>query len=327
MTLSSTVELRYHLTDNNWFYYTVNGEKWGRRTSVEDNFQVHFDVPSDLIVEPFHVEMAKAAKRVVHNAIYNHHSKGIAVFYSGGIDSEIMLRALKTACKAVHYPLQAITLEFPNKLNIGDVTTAVETCKAIKIPHEVVHHNVEEFAASDMFKTMSSLHSCSQIAYLSVMRYAPWFDAYTVCLGGEILFQKHWDNFGRNPQWYYVYREDEDAMTYRFSMYHDIPVINEFMTYTPGLFFSWFNHPRVQDLFHGESGRYKLSMISSKNSILNECYFKPLGIEPSAKVKHHGYEQLMAFNETVQASLRANLLPMQEARVSVNDPIFQLTPS
>jgi hypothetical protein len=208
-----------------------------------------------------------------------------------------------------------VTLEFPKSLNGEDVAIATNLCRALGVRQEIVTHDVVGFADDPLLTSMSQSLQCSQIAYLSVMRYVHWYEGDTIVMGGEILFQKHWNPATKEPDWYYVYREDEDAMTYRFSQHHSIPVINEYFSYTPELFYSWFNDPLVQEVF---TNPYKLSMVSSKNRILTERYFKPQGIEPATTTKRHGYEQLLAFNELTQARLRSELIPPQDARIPIS---------
>lgn len=303
------------LTQRNWLSYSINGEAWGKRSAPEDKFEVKLTLPTDMPKElpPFHEAIADAAECIAEASVFEHKSKGITVFYSGGIDSEISLRSLYPVCKRRRIPLRAVTLEFPDHMNAEDVATAVKLCRELNIRHEVVPHDVARFAEESMCESMARLHTCSQIAYLSVLRYVNWYEGDTVVLGGEILLQKHWVK--GVPDWYFVYREDEDALTYRFSEYFNIPVINEFMSYTPELFFSWLLHPAVQDVFNNSI--YKLSMISSKNAILKLLYFDALGIQPAATTKRHGYEQMLVLNERMQERFRSQLLPMQEARIPV----------
>ena len=131
------------LTQRNWLSYSINGEAWGRRSAPEDKFEVALEpnLDSPKALPAFHEAVDDAAHSIVEAAMYQHRTKGITVFYSGGIDSEISLRSLHKVCRKQKFPLKAVTLEFPNYMNADDVSTAVSLCKALKITHELIPHD------------------------------------------------------------------------------------------------------------------------------------------------------------------------------------------
>lgn len=309
--------LPFQLTDANWLSFSINGEDWAIRQSPFDKFTVKLNFARNHVARypsprSFVDEVHAGAERLVKNLV-EPNDRQLKVFYSGGIDSEIALRALHRVKDRPS--LLPIILHYSNGHNDAEVEAALRTCDELELKPYVVDHDMEHFVDSGRAYELALRYECSQLAYLSVLHHADVLGPYLMVMGGEILFQKHW--VSGEGKWYYVYREDEDAATYRFSQFHGRPLVNEFFSYTPEMFLAWFEHPAVQEVFHNP---YKLSMISSKNALLKELYFDPLGLTPNATVKKHGFENMLVLNEQVQAQIRGLFPPMQEFRI----PISQL---
>jgi len=98
-------------------------------------------------------------------------------------------------------------------------------------------------------------------------------------------------------KWYYCFRENEDASAMRFSLKYNIPLVNEWFSYTPEMMGYYLNEPVIQDLISNKIP-HKLSSVSTKNQVLKSLM--PALIE---KTKTHGYEQLMGLNIEAYNSL------------------------
>jgi allantoicase len=125
-------------------------------------------------------------------------------------------------------------------------------------------------------------------------------------MGGEIYLQKHLKpslNINDNQyDWYYIYREDEDAMTYRYAQATGHPLINEVFSYTPELMHAWINSPTVT------------ALLSSKPQIFSELYPR----QTLATTKQHGYERLLMTNTRVRDHLRELVLPSTTIQLPVS---------
>jgi hypothetical protein len=76
----------------------------------------------------------------------------------------------------------------------------------------------------------------------------------------------------------------------RFSLKYNIPLVNEYFSYTPELMLYYLEHDDIQQLVTNKYN-YKLTSVSSKNSIL-----KKLVPEIRTRTKTHGFEKLLGFN-------------------------------
>jgi hypothetical protein len=107
-------------------------------------------------------------------------------------------------------------------------------------------------------------------------------------MGGEVFLKR---NINTDPStWFYCIRENEDASAMRFSLKYNLPLVNEYFSYTPELLLYYLEHIDIKDLVSTKYN-YKLTSVSSKNTIL-----KKLVPEIRVRKKTHGFEKLLAFN-------------------------------
>ncbi len=229
------------------------------------------------------------------------HGSTLNVFYSGGFDSEILVRTLHEIGATVI----AHTIYFDGAQNSEETDNCSIVCRQLGIKHVKHLHNLKDFCENRVIE-LGVKYSCSQIAYLTVLNYVEKIDDYPVLMGGEIYIQKHHvDAFEIAPSkfgWYYIYREDEDGVTYRYSKMNNKILINETFSYTPELILAWQSCETVQNLIQNKIFG-KLSLLSSKKRIFREIY----PYELQAKKKLHGYEKLIWTNETIKRELKSYL--------------------
>lgn len=248
----------------------------------------------------WHVEFDEAIKKLIDT-----HGSKLAVFYSGGFDSEILVRTL------VKHGVQPElhTILFSRGENHEEVQHTFALADELGLKHITYNHDVREFVASGMAEAMGDWLQCSQLAYLTVVHYARELDV-PVLMGGEIYVQKHQrsgEQIFTEPEWQYIYREDEDGMTYRYSHLTGHPVINEVFTYTPTMLDAWLKIPYVQSIISGEE-HGKLSLVNSKQIIFRQAW---RGQKLYANKKMHGYELLSWTNEAFKSHMKHRLLTQQ----------------
>lgn len=236
------------------------------------------------------------------------HGHRLALFYSGGSDSEVILRTLVKLGVAPEVHI----IKFSSQLNEHETNNADEMCRCLGITPRVWFHDVETYIREQHYLHLGLKYKCTQIAYLTVLEYVRRVGI-PVIMGGEIYLQRHQINDGavHSPQeWYYIYREDEDGVTYRYSIDTGHPVINEVMTYTPELLYSWLVHPTIASVAHNEHPG-KITILSVKRKV----YEQELGYSLQAKSKFHGYERLQWTNLHCRNVLQERMPKMQVAKL------------
>jgi hypothetical protein len=276
-----------NFTYQNHLKYNIGGRLFGVRSAPTEKFRTtvgsidqSYYYKSDWLQEQYRTA----------DLILQEFGNDLVVMFSGGTDSEIVLRAFNH----IGFKPRSVFIKFKNDYNLPDLIMAEKICDGLNIKLEVQEFDVKEFYRSGQAHEFSSEIQCRQIAYLTVYHHILKMQSPAV-MGGEMLLRRHTDVSG--SRWYYCFRENEDASAMRFSLKYNIPLVNEWFSYTPEMMAYYLEHPGIQSLINNRYN-YKMSSVSSKNDILQQLM--PDIID---KQKTHGYEKLMGFNGETYNSL------------------------
>jgi hypothetical protein len=292
-----------NFTFNNHLKYTIGGRPFGYRETSYENFIV--SVGS---VDKEYYKTSNWLKEQYRTAaiVRNDLGKELVVFFSGGTDSEIVLRSFVS----IGIRPRSVFIKFSGGFNEDDLKYAIAVTDELGITLEIIEFDVLEFYLSGEASEIAKSLNCSQIAYLTVYYNILKLQAPAV-MGGEMLLKKHLDV--DLSKWYYCIRENEDASAMRFSIKYNIPLVNEWFSYTPEMMGYYLEDIDVHQLI-GNDINYKFTSVSSKNKILKKLF-------PNIREKNktHGYEKLMGFNVESYRRLYDNYIK----RLSFNlDGIF-----
>jgi len=269
-----------NFTHNNHLTYTIGNKLFGVRETIYEKFNV---AAGKIDLDYYKTSNWLNEQYRTASIISQDFGKDIALMFSGGTDSEICLRAF------LHVGIKPRTvfIKFKGDYNWGDFKIAQKIAKQLDVDLEVIEIDVVDFYRSGRAYDLAGEIQCRQIAYLTVYRTILDLQMPAV-MGGEMLLRRHVKPEG--SKWYYCFRENEDASAMRFSLKYNIPLVNEWFSYTPEMMGYYLEHPSIHQLV-SDRFNYKLASVSSKNSIL-----KTLMPEIVDKVKTTGYERLLGFN-------------------------------
>jgi len=269
-----------NFTYNNHLKYSIADREFGFRQSGIEKYNVSLGA-----IDHSHFKSSNYANELCRTAdsVYKEFGKDFVVFLSGGTDSEIVVRNFID----IGIKPQCVVIKFENDYNIGDVIEAQNIANELSLNLNVLDFRIKDFYYSGEAAEFGQQIQCSQITYLMVYRNILKLGVPAV-MGGEVLLTRGISNFQTN--WYYTFRENEDASAMRFSNLYDIPLVNEWFSYTPELLLYYLEDIDIVKLV-SEKLNYKLSSVSSKNKIL-----KRLQPNTREKIKTHGFEKLLAFN-------------------------------
>lgn len=300
-----------NFTLNNHLSYTVGGRKFGSRENSQEKFEVSI---GQIDTMQYYQGGYREELRRTANYVYQDFGKDFAVWMSGGSDSEIVLRSFKE----IGINPKCFTIKMKNDYNIQDVIESEKICKELDVDLEIIEFDVKEFFNSGEINSFAQEIQCTQIAYCTVLYNIKKMGLPSV-MGGELMLRR---NVNSDPSsWYFCFRENEDGCAMRFSLKYDVPVVNEYFSYTPELMLHWLENSYIQRLVNNKYN-YKLSSVTSKNYIL-----KQLIPELRPKVKTHGYEKLLAFNYEVYRVLQQNQILRLESSldgIEINEAIKML---
>ena len=269
-----------NFTYNNHLKYTIGEREFGWRETSQEKYNLTVGQ-----IDVDHYRRSNYAEELKRTAdlIYKDLGKDVAVMLSGGTDSEIVLRNfLDIGVKPNCY-----TIKFKDDYNASDVNEAIDLAKELDVPLHIIDLDVKEFYNSGLASEFGKQLQCTQVTYL-VVYYSILKLGLPAVMGGELLLKR---NINTNPSsWYFCIRENEDGSAMRFSQKFNIPLVNEYFSYTPELMLYYLEDTSIQNLV-SSTYNYKLSSVSSKNNILKR-------LMPSIRLrkKTHGYEKLLGFN-------------------------------
>lgn len=269
-----------NFTYNNHLKYTIGGREFGYRENSYEKYKVTVEQ-----IDQQHYNTSNYSQELRRTAdlIYKDYGKDFALFLSGGTDSEIVARnfvdiGIKPKC---------FVIKFKDDYNASDVDEAIDLAKELELDLHLIDFDIKDFMYSGEASQFGKELQCTQITYLMVYHSIKKIGLPAV-MGGEVLLKR---NINTEPStWYYCLRENEDASAMRFSNKFNIPLVNEYFTYTPELLLYYLENIDIEQLVTTKYN-YKLTSVSSKNAIL-----KKLVPEIRVRKKTHGFENLLAFN-------------------------------
>lgn len=294
----------FELTNLNHLKWYVGDNLFGKRHNSLEPFRVELGSVRKSSVGSFRDELYKSMSRIVDT-----HGTKLNLYYSGGADSEVMLRVLLD----LGVRPKVFTIRFSDGSNDHETNNAISFCESHGLAPVLVDHNIHQYIHEQQYMELAVKYTCSQLAYLTVMESVRLHADAPVLLGGEVYLQKH-QRIGPEvytpEEWYYIYREDEDAFTHRFSDGEGIPVINEVFTYSPGLLYSYLTDPIIAEVANNQVPG-KITLLSIKKKV----YEKHLGYALNAQTKYHGYESRLWTNKAVADALKVLWPEQQTARL------------
>jgi len=287
-----------NFTHNNHLVYSIGARAYGYRNNGMEKFNVSLGG-----VDKDYYRRSNYANELRRTAdlVYKDLGKDLIVFLSGGTDSEIVLRnfldiGIKPKCAVI---------KFKDDYNAPDVAEAIAIARELSVDLEILDFDVKEFFRSGEATELGESIQCSQITYITVYKNILRMGQPAI-MGGEALLTR---GVGNVSEWYYTFRENEDGSAIRFSNIYNIPLVNEWFSYTPELLLYYLEDDEIQKLI-SEKYNYKLSSVSTKNAVLRRLY---PNIRP--KIKTHGFERLLAFNFETYRAIGRNQIKRLESSI------------
>ena len=288
-----------NFTYNNHLKYTIGGREFGWREHSREKYNLTVGQ-----IDADHYASSNFADELTRTAdlIYQDLGKDLGIWLSGGTDSEIVLRNfLDIGVKPNCY-----TIKFKDDYNASDVNEAIDLAKELDVPLHIIDFDVKDFYNSGEASEFGKKLQCTQVTYL-VVYYSILKLGLPSVMGGELLLRRNINT--DTSSWYYCIRENEDASAMRFTQTFNIPLVNEYFSYTPELMLYYLENTNIHNLVTTRLN-YKLSSVSSKNAILKELL-------PNIRFrkKTHGYEKLFGFNFEAYRSLANEQIMRLESSV------------
>jgi len=256
-----------YTSENNWYHWSYGSLPSFSRQTDSLPFKTTFSKYKGS-VSTFKDELCKAAASTI-----DHANDKITVLFSGGVDSEIMLRAFLD----IGYTPKIVIARYENDYNIYDVSYAVTICSMLNVEYKIIDFNLTHFFENDADRV-------SELAEIDRPRALPY------CKILELIDEI--PVFGRgepNPikidnQW--IQRCHEyDVGRIKYAQAINKPAFAEWFKWTPGLVISYMNLIWFNDLIKNKYNA--VDSVSTKMIGYREAY--PELID---RVKKTGFEKI-----------------------------------
>lgn len=310
----------FEFTHRNHYQFKYNGKPFVFRNDTNDLFSCSVGKCGGLAGD-WRFENKRAAKLIFSKA---EPGQRIRLFYSGGIDSEVMVMAFMDA----GVPFDCVIVDMGEGINGHDTSYAYKFCNDNNIPYQTVKVDPIEFVASQGHFFYNQEYQVKQLAMMIIMKAIDVLrnknDIYL--LGGEVFLTRDVDLnqfYSSNDtqythKWYHYVREDNDISYFKYSLATGNKLITEFFCYTPEQMYSYLTDPLLVDLVNDRI-EHKHSLMSTKPNVYSKYYtFEP-------RPKYHGYEKIMKLNNKVYLDLQGGeLIHDSIVRTEYNKLIKQL---
>lgn len=273
-----------YTSENNWYSWSYNGIVFGRQTGT-DNFNTHFATYSGN-VGSFKDELLAAARSTI-----DHCPNKPSILFSGGVDSEIMLRAFLE----IGVTPDIVIARYENDYNIYDISYAVTICSVLNVPYKIIDFNLQKFYESDAEKI-------SEIAQIDRPRALPYcklleiVDGFPIMGASDLSPWRTDDDYSKSGTWLMRCWEHDIGWS-KFLRQINKPGIAEWFKWTPGLVLSYMNttwfKKLITDQYYGKLGSNSTKIIGYR-----EAY--PDLIQ---RTKHTGFEKITQITDEFEKFL------------------------
>lgn len=251
-----------------WCSWSYDGIEKSPKLSLTAKFDLHLKRTIHNPVDDYYTELFK------HAAEIREIIKGkFDLLFSGGIDSEVILRVYKD----LGIPLNVYIFKYENNINYKDYNQATKVCASLDIPYKSIDLNLQKFFENDAYDiwTKCKVNSSGWLPHMKMTEYLD-----NIPIMGEAP-----PEWRRQPDdsWVFILRE----RTKFWTMYQSVigrTALTDWYSYSPKLILSHMKLPRIDNLLNNRIPG-KLSTVSHK-CIIHKDYWEDIDI----KHKMTGFE-------------------------------------
>ena len=300
-----------HISENNWYqWHYGNNEPYGLQTGNEE---LKFSYKRiDYSVKSYKEELLRAASSTMD------HYSGLSpcVFFSGGADSELVLRAYLD----IGANPKVLIIRYEDDLNLYDVSYAITICSLLNVDYTIYDFNLKKFYENDA-------ESISEIAQIDCPRSLPYCkfleigDGFPVLGEGDPFWKRDHGDYSHKANWWF--KDIESFIGWeKYALHLDKPAIVQFLKWTPGLVLAHTKLPwlakLINDEYHGATGTDSTKMIGYRNAY-------PGMIDRAKKTGFEKLTTLVAEYEAFMKQKYNGLIYRQTISRSVDDLCLEIT--
>ena len=249
-------------SENNWYKWSY-GDKdtFGRQTDDMLEFKTSYACDFSKPILSFKEELLYAARSTLD------HNPGLrpCLFFSGGVDSELMLRAYKE----IGSNPEVYIARYEKDYNLYDVSYAVTVCNMLGVKYNIVDFNLQKFYENDA-ELVSEQAQIDRPRMLPHLKFTDAADGLIIVGHSDVRWYRTDDDYSKQGTWL-AQDFEHDIGSDKYNIYHNRPAVYQWWKWTPGLILSytrlnWFQN-LIKDKYNG-----KLGINSTKIHGFREVY-------------------------------------------------------
>lgn len=238
---------------NNWLSWSINGEPYALRKTKND-ICTFTAVADNSPVGTYKEELLNNARMM-----REYYSGQFDVLYSGGVDSEVILRIFKE----LGIKHNTIIVRYKDGYNYREIENALECVKSLNIPHKIIDFDIQKFYENEAYDWCIK-SSCIRVGRVNHIKFCVDFcDNIPVMGEGDIYwYRTHETDYTKPTEWKFLVSEaSHNCNMYLTSLGREN--VCDFYEFTPNLIKAYNQQPIMQDLLNDKL-KGKVSNWSSK---------------------------------------------------------------
>lgn len=237
-----------NLTENNWYTWQYGTGPINGRYIIDKPFRTNYSKCNESIGN-YKEELIKVAK----STIDYFPSEKFTLLFSGGADSEIVLRSYLE----IKHPIDVVIYRYENDINLYDVSYAVTICNMLSVNYRIIDFNLQKFYENEAerYARLSEIDKSGALPYLKFLENSD--NIPILGQGDPWWFREQGLDYSIKGNWIYG---DMEMFTGTSKLLISLkkPGIPVWFKWRPGLVLSytnlkWFNK-LVSDSFVGKAG-------------------------------------------------------------------------
>jgi hypothetical protein len=288
------------------------------RTNQWDKWKINFSTSKQSKAIASFKEEVTSACFLMYEDLYK--SKGLVnLFFSGGMDSECLLRCF---CE-LKIPVCPIVIIHHHEPNAAESLNALKVCEELNLKPLIFNLNLIKLFNLGVFHYLGLNYQTSRLGQVELLYVldqikAPCILADDIQLVNisrpeNLLFKD--ESIYR--EWFYEVREDEDGLYDRYECSTNIPIVADPFRYTRESWASMISATEIKNL---TTNKFKASSLSTKNFMMSKEFSVPYRQKTNVFSRGHHYK----IAKMLKHDLSKDLLPQQIIRIPYKELLDNL---
>lgn len=299
---------------NNFYscYYNNDPNKM-IRTDLYDRWDVYFNVIDKQKPMSFKKEVLRSCELIYD--LLKPYTPKLNFFFSGGIDSEAVLRCFHE----LKIPVNPIIIEHFHYPNGVERKVSEHTCNSLGLEPTIIDINLLELFKKNVLQDIGEKYHTPHLQIIELLHVFELVNQPCIIADDIQLTKTSYGNeyFAKdetvNQKWYYELKEDVDGPFDRYEYMTGMPVICDTLKYTPESWIAMLTNNTIKSIVKPFSG--KASSASSKNIMMS----REFNVFWRSKVSLFGDGPYRRINNILLHDLEYQLFPIIRRKLEYYD--------